>query len=224
MGSMDLVSEPLAYPGVPVDSPGLLTATRFTPRHTLDLRDRRPVLCVGSNGNADQLRRKLAERSSPLEVPITIVEVHDLMVGVSSHVSRPGYLPATPVIVPGERSTLPVIWLDPAQLVAIDMTEPNYNRVELSNTWRPQTPAGDSGQPAACDAYVSRRGYLVDDDGRPLPLMPQRTLIERLLVNSSELRSLAGNTAVEFVAAMRGAAIARDRVAEIFRASGWVGG
>ena len=75
-----------------------------------------PVLAVGSNASPAQLRRKLANAGLPTLVPVTAVTVRGLAVGVSAHVSRPGYLPATPVPGTGVESSLWVVWLDEASL------------------------------------------------------------------------------------------------------------
>jgi hypothetical protein len=92
---------------------------------------RTPVLAVGSNASPAQLQRKLSNVDRPTLVPITAVSVHGLVVGVSAHVSRPGYLPATPVPSADARSDLWILWLDEAELAAVDATEPNYDRVRL---------------------------------------------------------------------------------------------
>jgi hypothetical protein len=88
------------------------------------------VIAVGSNGSPAQLHRKLAGRTGVL-VPMTYVAVGGLVPGVSAHVSRPGYVPATPVLLPGATGRLVLLWLDDAQLAAVDATEPNYHRTAL---------------------------------------------------------------------------------------------
>src|ERR1035438_9340912 len=61
---------------------------------------RTPILSVGSNASPAQIRRKMANAGLRLVVPITRVQVHGLVAGVSAHVSKPGYVPATPVADP----------------------------------------------------------------------------------------------------------------------------
>jgi hypothetical protein len=85
-----------------------------------------PVLAVGSNASPAQLRRKLAKAGLPTLVPITAVSVDGLAVGVSAHVSRPGYLPATPVPDEGAVSNLWLVWLDAAALAAVDLSRYGY--------------------------------------------------------------------------------------------------
>lgn len=202
---------PLDYPGIPLNRTGVLTDTEFL-AGDLDfaaLTERTPVAAVGSNAAADTLRRKL--RQTAMVVPIQLVTARDLTAGVSAHVSRPGYVPATPVPAPGRTARLVVTWLDPDQLAALDATEPNYRRVRL--------PAGrlvaESGEPVPGWMYASRHGWLVDPAGDPRPLVAQPLVLRTLLVESPALRELAGKTPAAFVETMR-RADARERARELF--------
>ena len=98
-------------------------------------------------------------------VPITRVRVHGLAVGVSAHVSRPGYVPATAVADPAAVSDMWVLWLDPEALSALDDTEPNYRRIRLSSRYPVHLlPPGGSYADAAFTS--SRHGHLVNRAGR----------------------------------------------------------
>jgi hypothetical protein len=181
---------------------------------------RTPVLAVGSNASPAQVRRKLANAGLATQVPITAVRVRGLTVGVSAHVSRPGYLPATPVPDPTAQSDLWVLWLDPDALDAVDATEPNYHRVRL--------PAGcpvhlTSGQ-AVTDGwvYVSRHGHLLNAAGQPRRLTDQATLITALLAELPALRELAGTDPGQWIERTRDPAV-RAAVRELFRSAGRVG-
>ncbi|WP_143831790.1 hypothetical protein [Nocardiopsis sp. CNR-923] len=57
---------------------------------------------------------------------MTLADVDGIAPGVSAHVNRCGYLPAAPVAAPGRTHRLFVLWLDDAELDALDATEPNY--------------------------------------------------------------------------------------------------
>jgi hypothetical protein len=158
---------------------------------------RTPVLAVGSNASPAQVRRKMANATLPTRVPITAVRVHGLAVGVSAHVSRPGYLPATPVPDPAAESELWMVWLDSAALAAMDATEPNYHRVRLSSRYPVHlTP----GQPVTDGwVYLSRHGHLLNAAGEPRRLTDQATLITALLAEVPALRALAGTTPQQWI-------------------------
>src|ERR1700750_3315311 len=63
--------------------------------------DRIPVLSVGSNASPAQLDRKFRLRGIWPMVPLVKVQVYGIIPGVSAHVSKPGYVPATCVLAPG---------------------------------------------------------------------------------------------------------------------------
>ncbi len=180
---------------------------------------RTPVLSVGSNASPAQIRRKMANAGLRAVVPITGVKVHGMTVGVSAHVSRPGYVPATPVSDPAAVSDMWVLWLDPEALGALDATEPNYHRVRLSSCYavdlRP-------GQPApGCSVYVSRHGHLINQAGEPRTLTDQATLITGLLAEVPALVRLAGTTPAEWIRRTRDDRV-RDGIRALFLAAGIV--
>jgi hypothetical protein len=181
---------------------------------------RAPVLAVGSNASPAQVRRKLANAALPAQVPITAVRVRGLAVGVSAHVSRPGYLPATPVPDPAAESELWMVWLDTAALAAVDATEPNYHRVRLSSRYPVQlTP----GQPVTDGwVYVSRHGHLLNAAGEPRRLTDQATLITALLAEVPALRALAGATPQQWIERTRDPGV-RDTIRDHFGRAGLVG-
>ncbi|MEQ4204496.1 hypothetical protein [Actinopolymorpha sp. B9G3] len=211
-------TSPLAYPGTTPSSSGLVVGPRYReiPWAAVDaelarlqvapLVHRTPVVAVGSNAAPAQLRAKLAPagRSArdPLVVPMAYVELHGLAAGVSAHVSRPGYVPATPVPTDGEMGHAFVVWLDPVQLAAVDRTEPSYDRVRLPEAFGVLEAVG--GAPFdGCDVYVSRHGCLLDTHGRPRRLVAQRALLQALLDESEQLRGIAGECPESWVTAMR---------------------
>ncbi|HEY6737319.1 MAG TPA: hypothetical protein VI076_00570 [Actinopolymorphaceae bacterium] len=218
--------EPLAYPGPQPATGGIVTAEGFlaVERARFDraldglgvpvMTERPPVLAIGSNACVSQVQAKFetvaaCERVVPLE-PTTS---HDVVAGVSAHVSRPGYVPATPIPAPGERRKLFVLWLSGAQIALLDRTEPNYDRVELSRRYVPELelPAGTT-----CQVYVSEHGWLVDRNGVARRLVPQRELIGSLLGESDALRALAGPTPETWIARMQDAGV-RSEARRIWR-------
>jgi hypothetical protein len=182
--------------------------------------DRTPVLAVGSNASPAQLRRKLANAGLPTQIPITAVTVGGLAVGVSAHVSRPGYLPATPVPDPGTQSKLWLLWLDPTTLDTVDATEPNYHRVRLL----PRYPVRLTSGQGVTDGwvYLSRHGHLLNATGQPRRLTDQATLITALLTESPELQALAGTDPEQWIERTRDPGV-RTAIRERFRSAGLVG-
>jgi len=162
----------------------------------------------------------MANAGLATQVPITAVRVCGLTVGVSAHVSRPGYLPATPVPDPTAQSDLWVLWLDAAALDAIDATEPNYYRVRLPSRCSVHL---ISGQPVTDGwVYVSRHGHLLNATGQPRRLTDQPTLITALLAELPALRDLAGTDPEQWIERARDPAV-RAAVRELFRSAGRVG-
>jgi hypothetical protein len=154
-------------------------------------------------------------------VPLTAVEVAELGVGVSAHIGRAGYVPATAVLRPGERSRLMVCWFTGAQLAAVDATEGRYWRVPLPPGRFPVT-LRSGERLAACDAYVSRYGCLMDS-GRPRQLVAQPALLSALLDASEALRTVLGDSPEEAVARAAADEGVRAAARRIFAAEGWVG-
>ncbi|MEV0399448.1 hypothetical protein [Actinoallomurus sp. NPDC050550] len=195
-------------PEVPLDD-----ALQFCGRPLMT--DRRPVLAVGSNGSPAQIVRKLAGRARVV-VPMTYARVDGLVAGASAHVSRPGYVPAVPVLDPGASTELVVLWLDDEQLAAVDATEPNYHRTLLPASAAVSLPG--LGRLRACDLYAGRHGCLVDESGAPIRLAGQQELLARLLTTSPGLSALTGaRTPEEFVARTRSEPGLRDAVRLLWR-------
>jgi hypothetical protein len=235
------LSSPLTYPGLPPDhSAVLMTADalhdlcpapgnpeRWPMAEGGELDEtlaglgaapmgrRHPVVAVGSNASPAQLRRKFAGLRQA--VPITAAGVNGLVVGVSAHVSRAGYVPATPVAVQDITYAVWVTWLDDNELAAMDATEPNYHRVRLGAEYPVQL-VGGYAVPEYW-IYVSRHGYLVDGTGRPRRLASQSALIASLLDQVPGLEKLAGTSPEEWMERTRDAAV-REQIGQMFRAAG----
>jgi hypothetical protein len=180
--------------------------------------NRAPVLAVGSNAAPAQIRRKLSTAGLTAAVPVTAVTVDGLFVGVSAHVSRAGYVPATPVPDPCAKSRpMWVTWLAPDELRAMDKTEPNYDRVHAPASCSIHlTPAQTLSE---CWLYVSRHGYLTERSGEPRKLTDQSALISGLLAELPALTDLAGTSPEQWVSRARDQSV-RDGIRDLFRASG----
>ncbi|MGW0424273.1 hypothetical protein [Streptomyces sp. NPDC003015] len=201
---------PLFYPGAwPADS-ALLDGDRLVPL-PCDGRwheERAPVLAVGSNASPAQLRHKMAEFGVTSPIPMVKARVTGVDVGVSAHVSRMGYVSASPVEAPDAVRELFVLWLGAEQLAVIDASEGvplahgNYGRAWLpAPEVRIELPGGVTLP--GVHAYVNRHGVLHDGTGVPRTHPGQRELLTELLVGSARLRELFGVTPEEFVTRAR---------------------
>ncbi|MGV4986485.1 hypothetical protein ACVB8X_40610 [Streptomyces sp. NRAIS4] len=219
---------PLTYPGAwPADS-GLLHGDRMLPLERLVYDDRAPVLAVGSNACPGQLRHKMAESGIDSPVPMVRSRVSGLDVGVSAHVSRFGYVSASPVKAPRALSELFVIWLDRRQLEVIDASE----GVPLTdgNFWRAWLPAPqvrielpDGSALTGAYAYVNRHGVLHNGAGAPRRHPgDQHLLLTELLAGSAPLRELFGVTPEEFCARARRDTGLWARGTRLFAEQKWV--
>ncbi|MFJ5304790.1 hypothetical protein [Streptomyces sp. NPDC088350] len=220
--------DPLTYPGAWPTASGLLVGDRLLP---LDddpavYEDRTPVLAVGSNACPGQLRHKMAEFGISSPVPMLKARVTGVDVGVSAHVSRVGYVSASPVEAPGVVRELFVTWFDARQLAVVDASEGAYDRVWLpgSATFRFE-PDGDcdGGRPlAGAFVYVNRHGVLHDGTGVPRRHPGERALLSELLGGSAGLRALFGRTPEEFCERARGNRELCERGTRLFREEGLV--
>ncbi|MER6347298.1 hypothetical protein ACWC10_05460 [Streptomyces sp. NPDC001595] len=200
---------PLTYPGAwPRDS-GLLTGDRLVPLDRLVHKDRVPVLAVGSNACPGQLRHKMDEAGVDSPLPMVRTRVTGLGVGVSAHVSRMGYVSASPFASPGTVRELFLLWLDAAQLAVVDASEGvplpygNFRRAWLPAPEVRIELADGTALPGAY-AYVNRRGILHDGTGVPRGHRGrQRELLAELLSAVPRLRELFGVTPEEFIARAR---------------------
>ena len=217
--------EPLLYPGAWPRESGLLDGDRLLPldRPVYDEEDGRvPVLAIGSNASPAQLRHKMAEFGIDSPIPMVRSRVTGLDIGVSAHVSRMGYVSASPVGAPGTVRELFVLWLDAEQLAVIDASEGvpmaggNFDRVRLPAP-DVRVEQGDGSVLGGAYAYVNRHGVLHDGTGAPRRHPgAQRPLITELLHGSARLRELFGTTPEEFSARARADRRLCDRGTRLF--------
>lgn len=217
--------EPLLYPGAWPPESGLLDGDRLLPLDPAVYEEgdgRVPVLAIGSNASPGQLRHKMAEFGVDSPIPMVRSRVTGLDIGVSAHVSRMGYVSASPVGARGVVRELFVLWLDAEQLAVIDASEGvpmaggNFDRV-----WLPapdvRVEPGDGSVLRGAYAYVNRHGVLHDGTGAPRRHPgAQRPLITELLHASQRLRALFGTTPEEFCARARADRRLCDRGTRLF--------
>ncbi|MEU7059167.1 hypothetical protein [Streptomyces sp. NPDC046197] len=199
---------PLLYPGAWPEESGLLDGDRLLPLDGFPYTDRTPVLAIGSNACPGQLRHKMAEAGINSPLPMVKARVTGVDVGVSAHVSRMGYVSASPFRAPGTVRELFVIWLDERQLAVIDASEGvpvptgNYHRAWLPAPDVRIEPDGSERLRGAY-VYVNRHGVLRDGSDTPRRHPGERALLTELLVESSRLRELFGDTPEQFCARAR---------------------
>jgi hypothetical protein len=153
-----------------------------------------PVIAYGSNANSDVLREKLTG-NGPTFVPMLRGQLQDFDVVYSAHVSPKGAIPATLCESPDTRVTVFVLLLDATQLVAMDATEPNYDRMLLTKPVKLTLDRGPSGD---AFVYVSKHGVL-NVHGAPCHVEPI----------PASLRRFGGMTQRQVLA------IARDRLGAV---------
>ncbi|MEV6481925.1 hypothetical protein [Streptomyces sp. NPDC051576] len=190
--------EPLTYPGAWPATSGLLVGDRFLPLDDrVTYEDRTPVLAIGSNACPGQLRHKMAEFGITSPVPMVKARVTGVGIGVSAHVSRMGYVSASPINSPGVVRELFVTWFDARQLAVVDASEVAFDRVWLPGSeFRFEPESGEL--PRGVYAYVNRHGVLHDGTGVPRRHPGERALLTELLGGSAELRKLFGRTPEKF--------------------------
>lgn len=182
---------------------------------------RYPVVAFGSNASPSQMTRKFSDEGVSRVVPMTHAVLDGVSVGHSAHVSRAHYIAMTPYGAPSATAKpVCVLWLDDAQLRALDRTEPNYDRVLLRSD---DYPLVLRSQERLSDfaIYASKWGVLSGSDGRPYLPSSQDQLIRLLLGRSADLRALLGKDPRQFV---ENAAEGEDRrlqARELFAEQGW---
>ncbi|MEU1852160.1 hypothetical protein ABZ499_23525 [Streptomyces sp. NPDC019990] len=194
---------PLRYPGAWPAGSGLLDGDRFLPLDRPAYEDRTPVLAIGSNACPGQLRHKMLDFGIMSPLPMVKARVTGVDAGVSAHVSRMGYVSASPVSAPDTVRELFVIWLDDEQLAVIDASEgaqmPGGN---FDRAWLPAPDVriglADGTRLPGAYAYVNRHGVLRDGTGRPRTHPGQREILTELLVGLPRLRELFGVVPEDF--------------------------
>jgi hypothetical protein len=195
------------------------------------LAQRIPLLASGSNAAPAQLWAKFTNQATSQILPMTLAtEVRGLAVGLSAHVSKPGYIPFTPVLLKDAIASLFILWPDNFQLSALDKTEPNYHRVRINhNDVSVTLPSGE--KLSHFYAYISRHGHIVDNSGNPI-LIPkvvssdsssglQKSILDSLLLHDNTLIDIFGSSPTSFIENMRRDPSSRNEVRRIFQQRGW---
>lgn len=203
----DAIERALGYPYVPPPRSFVQCGERTFDLGTVDvdLADRAPLLCYGSNAAPGVLALKLGPSREP--VPVVHAELEGFDVVYSAHVSRYGSVPAALQRSPGTRATVFVAYLTAQQLRLVSQTEPNYELEQLHGvSCRLEIGTALSEVPT----YRSRHGCLVIDgseialaarpaEGRRFPEMTQAEVLDRVRAAVRPEQSLR-----EFIASTAG--------------------
>lgn len=162
----------------------------------VDLSDRSPLLCYGSNAAPGVLALKLGPGDDAVPVLHGVLEDFDVV--YSAHVSRYASVPAALQRSPGTRASVFVAYLTPHQLRLLSQTEPNYELEQLGGI---SCELEGGATLRAVGAYRSRRGCLSLDgtevalaaipaQGRRFPAMTQGEVLDRVRAIVSPAQSL----------------------------------
>jgi hypothetical protein len=184
--SVDLRAEPWRYPGPFLPFSALQVADTLFPVGADPLGQLRQhtdaelhfVIAIGSNTSPDVVRRKFERHGAPTTVLHLRGRLDGIALGHSAHVSKPGYVPATPYPKVGSTIEVVVSALTARQLHCLDETEPNYNRVTVARGQVRLDPPVST--PERLHLYESKWGTLADDTGRPLPFTTQDAVLAKL--------------------------------------------
>lgn len=140
---------PLTYPGKQLGAAVLVLQGKAHPVSAPEalgaIRGRTPVVVAGSNGSMAQLRHKAASHGLALDFPVLPARTHGWAGALAPVLSRYGYIPSTFVKVAGASWRTVVLFLDDAQLDAMDATEGGYARIALPDDAVTVTGATDAG-------------------------------------------------------------------------------
>lgn len=217
----DFSRAPWLYPGTPVAHSDPIGEAALDPEQN---GGRVLVVAVGSNASRAVLRRKFQRFGVRPTVSFLRARVTGLRAGHSAHISVPGYIPAAPVADPYARTELVASLLDTDGLAAVDATEPNYCRQELSTERFPLELelAGGRARPAAFAVYRSQQGILGPPGESALQLTDQERLYDRLVADCAGFARLAPGSPRTAMRALAADAELRSAGRQLFRDAGWV--
>ena len=128
------------------------------------LKNRSPVLAVGSNQSPLQLSRKFSGKNwGP--IPVLRARLHDFDAAYSPHITGYGAIPATLQDAKNSKTTFFINWLDDAQLNRMhetEMTGSNYSFGVLTDL-NIEVETGPCLEEVF--TYTSKHGVLCDPDG-----------------------------------------------------------
>jgi hypothetical protein len=133
------------------------------------------VLAYGANRSLAGIARKLGTDAPSPPVVVAAARLDGFDVVYSAHVSPYGAVPATLQRRPGHAVDVHVLFVDDAQVAAIDAYEPNYQRRRLDGI---SLRLEDGDTIDSAEAYISLHGCLsVDGAECPIAQCDQQTVL-----------------------------------------------
>ena len=133
------------------------------------------MLAYGANRSVAGIARKLGTDAPSPPVVVAAARLDEFDVVYSAHVSPYGAVPATIQRRPGHAADVHVLFVDDAQVAAIDAYEPNYQRRRFDGI---SLRLDDGGTLDSAEAYVSLHGCLnVDGAECPIAGCDQQTVL-----------------------------------------------
>jgi hypothetical protein len=177
----------------------LWSLNKFLVRNNATQIDKRyPVVAVGSNADPQIIARKIKgynERFGEAVndvIPFVRATMHGLSIGHLPRPSKGTYFPFTAFLEDSEDTSsksveVVVTFLDKGQLLAIDSTEPNYDRVQVDGSRYPLILKSiedyEEGL-GSYNLYWTKRGVLLDESRHPQVVHETQAALIKSLVNS----------------------------------------
>lgn len=207
-------------------APGLIHTATLPLTYVLTICNTAPVdirtlvVAVGSNAAPGVMRGKLEVPDGRYTLPMVPGTVTNLAVGHSAHVSKKGYLAASPYHADGRTSDVVALWLDRRQLAMLDATEPNYVRKLVhAEDYRLELAGGE--RPDRYYLYESKWGLIRSEDEQVVDFGPQLRLVSLLRTDWPLLvRWLSRGRPEEVLKRLRTDSSLRDRVTEALCTAG----
>ena len=167
------------------------------------------MLAYGANRSLAGIARKLGTDAPSPPVVVAAARLDGFDIVYSAHVSPYGAVPATLQRHPGRVVDVHVLFLDDAQVAAIDAYEPNYQRRRLHGI---SLRLADGTAVDGAEAYISLHGCLaIDGLACPIAERDQETILA--LVRD---RLAPGEDLDDFIlAGIRDPALQASRTAEL---------
>jgi hypothetical protein len=167
------------------------------------------LLAYGANRSVAGIARKLGTDAPSPPVVVAAARLDEFDVVYSAHVSPYGAVPATIQRRPGHAADVHVLFVDDAQVAAIDAYEPNYQRRPLEGL---SLRLDDGTAMDAAEAYISLHGCLAIEGAEcPIAVRDQQTVLA--LVRD---RLAPGRDLDDFIlAGIRDPALQASRTAEL---------
>ena len=173
----DFYEKAISYPYLAPSKPFSFVNGKCLEGIHISLKDRKPILSVGSNRSPYQLKNKFSLTENLCVTPATLLNSE---IVYSSSISAYGSIPATQWPLKGARVELNVLWLNNRQLQIMHLTEGigiAYDFVELTEG---SVLIKDIQYNGPVYGYVSVNGVYGYDDKHPIRLSSLKSFNSKL--------------------------------------------